>query len=156
MDSLVTYLGRFAQSFLSSAGLRCRLDVPLNLPHWTITSESRHNLYLTLKEALNNVVKHAGATEVRICLELTPRGFTLTIIDNGRGFDPDGIRGAADSTEPCRTAAGNGLSNMQRRMEEIGGQCEWQTARGEGTRVILTLPVKSGVTGSNPHSGKSL
>lgn len=156
LDSLVTYLGRFAQSFLSSAGLRCRLDVPLNLPHWTITSESRHNLYLTLKEALNNVIKHAGATEVRVCLELRPQGFTLTIIDNGRGFDPGSIRGAADSTEPFRTAGGNGLANMQRRMEEIGGQCEWQTARGEGTRVVLTLPVKSGLNQGEPHRGSAV
>ena len=142
LDSVVTYLGRFAQSFLSSAGLRCRLDVPLNLPPWTITSESRHNLYLTLKEALNNVIKHASATEVRICLELRPEGFTLAIIDNGCGFDSAGLTPATNPAEPLRNASGNGLANMQKRMEEIGGRCEWQTAKGEGTRVILTLPVK--------------
>src|SRR5207237_10090099 len=55
LDSLVTYLGRFAQTFLSGAGIRCRLDVPLHLPSWALTAEIRHNLFLAFKETLNNV-----------------------------------------------------------------------------------------------------
>ena len=87
LDSLVTYLGRYAQHFLSSAGVRCRLDVPVYPPAWALTSEIRHNVFLAFKEALHNVVKHAAATEVRISLELEPDGFSLMVADNGRGFD---------------------------------------------------------------------
>src|SRR6185369_12027738 len=87
LDSLVTYLGRFAQQFLSAAGIRFRQDVPVYLPSWALTSEIRHNVFLALKEALHNVVKHADATEVRISLEMQPRGFVLVLVDNGRGFD---------------------------------------------------------------------
>ena len=86
LDSLVTYLGRFAQHFLSAAGIRCRLDVPLDLPALALTAEIRHNVFLAFKEALHNVVKHAQATEVRLSLELRPEGFMLVIADNGRGF----------------------------------------------------------------------
>lgn len=140
LDSLVTYLGRFAQHFLSGAGLRCRLDVPVNLPALGLTSEVRHHLYLALKEALHNVVKHAGATEVRISLELDHDGFVLVIADNGRGFPPGPVEpeGAAASNQN-RFAPGNGLRNMRRRMQEIGGRCEWDTAPGEGTRVKLFI-----------------
>lgn len=144
LDSLVAYLGRFAQSFLSTAGIRCRLDVPLNLPAWALTAEIRHNVFLAFKEALNNVVKHARASEVRISLELKPGGFMLVVADNGRGFEWDPRKGqAVTAADGSRSAAGNGLGNMQKRLEEVGGCCGWDTAPGEGTRARLAVAVKS-------------
>ena len=65
LDSLATYLGRFAQGFLASAHVSCRLDVPMQLPTWPVTAETRHNLFLAFKESLNNAVKHSQTTEVR-------------------------------------------------------------------------------------------
>jgi signal transduction histidine kinase/ligand-binding sensor domain-containing protein len=143
LDSLVAYLGRFAQNFLGAAGIRCRLDVPLHLPAWPLTSEIRHNTFLAFKEALNNVVKHAQASEVRISLELQAGGFSLIVADNGRGFERDGHNGQAFTRgDEARPAGGNGLVNMQKRLEEIGGRCAWDTAPGEGTRVKLAVTVK--------------
>ena len=143
LDSLVAYLGRFAQNFLSTAGIRCRLDVPLHLPPWPLTAEIRHNAFLAFKEALNNVVKHAHASEVRISLELKPDGFMLVVADNGRGFAWDPQKGQtvleADGSRP---GGGNGLVNMQKRLEEVGGCCGWDTAPGEGTRAKLVIVVK--------------
>ncbi len=140
LDSLVTYLGRFAQQFLSAAGLRCRLDVPMHLPAWPLTSEIRHNVYLALKESLNNVVKHAAATEVRISLELQLQGFALLIADNGKGFvfSPE-LESHAISE--LQFAAGNGIANIRKRLEEVGSRCDWDTAPGEGTRVKLFIAV---------------
>jgi signal transduction histidine kinase len=144
LDSLVTYLGRFAQRFLSVAGIRCRLDAPLDLPALPLTSEIRHNVFLAFKEALNNVVKHAQATEVRLSLELRPEGFMLVIADNGRGFRcPPGQAPALEPADGQRLVAGNGLANMQKRLREIGGCCEWETAPGEGTRAKLVVVVKA-------------
>jgi ligand-binding sensor domain-containing protein/signal transduction histidine kinase len=143
LDSLVTYLGRFAQHFLSAAGIRCRLDVPVHLPEWALSAEARHNVFLALKEALHNVVKHASATEVRVSLELQPHGFVLLIADNGRGFTPNTVPGRATTGEALRMAPGNGLINMRKRLEEIGGLCEWETALGEGTRVRLTVKLRT-------------
>src|SRR5258706_6092530 len=114
LDSLVTYLGRFAQNFLSSAGVRCRLDVPVYLPSLALTSEVRHNVFLAFKETLHNVVKHAAATEVRISLEAQPDGFTLLVIDNGHGFDlKSQHERPRPRLEPARLSSGNGLQNMQ-------------------------------------------
>ncbi|HEY5912971.1 MAG TPA: two-component regulator propeller domain-containing protein [Verrucomicrobiae bacterium] len=150
LDSLVTYLGRFTQQFLSAAQIRCRLDVPLQLPPWPLTAEIRHNVYLALKETLNNVVKHAAATEVRVSLELLPNGFCLLVVDNGQGFDlqsaepplllPPGPSGAEQS---LRISSGNGLANIRKRLEDIGGRCDWYTAPGEGTRVTISVPIPS-------------
>jgi signal transduction histidine kinase len=137
LDSLVTYLGRFAQHFLSSAGIRFRLDVPMYLPGWPLTSEIRHNVFLALKEALHNVVKHAGATEVRLSLQLQPDGFVLLVVDNGRGFLLQ--CGLSETSEFSRLCGGNGLPNMRKRLQEIGGRCEWDTSPGEGTRVKLVI-----------------
>lgn len=134
LESLVNYLVRYAQDFLSAAGLRCRLEVPLRLPERGLRAELRHNLFLAYKEALNNAVKHARATEVKVSLLLEEAGFRLTVADNGQGYDP-APAGQTAKTEADRFAAGNGLDNMRRRLELIGGRCEIDSQPGEGTRV---------------------
>jgi ligand-binding sensor domain-containing protein/two-component sensor histidine kinase len=146
LDSLATYLGRFAQDFLSAAHVRCRLDLPLHLPAWPLTAEVRHNLFLAFKEALNNVVKHAGTSEARISLTIGRAGFALCVEDIGRGFVPGRV--GTDATRVNeRLVSGNGLANMRERLMEIGGCCEIQSVAGEGTKVIFSVPVK--VSGSS-------
>lgn len=133
LDSLASYLGNFAQDYLVSLHLRCRLDVPLQLPHWPITAEMRHNVFLAFKEVLNNVVKHSGADEVSVVLATDDSGFQLLVRDNGKGFDP-----AAVSTRPGR---GNGLKNMRQRLEKMGGRCEIHSAPGAGAEIKFFVPV---------------
>ena len=135
LDSLASYLGNFAQEYLVSLNIRCRLDVPLHLPHWPITAEMRHNVFLAFKEALHNIVKHSAAHEVSVSLATDENGFTLAVRDNGRGFDP-----ATVSTRPGR---GNGLKNMQQRLQEIGGRCEIQSTPGDGAEIIFFVAVPS-------------
>ncbi len=138
LDSLVDYMGRFAQGFLAAANIRCRLDLPVVVPAWPLTAETRHNLFLAFKEALNNALKHAAATEVRISLALQPDAFVLVVKDNGRGFDL--TRSA--STDSVRINSGNGLQNMKQRLGRIGGHCEIISAKGEGTSVSLLVGIK--------------
>ncbi len=144
LDSLASYLGKFAQDFLGAARVRCRLDLPVQLPAWHLTAEVRHNLFLAFKEALHNVVKHAAASEVRVSLLLQPPGFVLAVEDNGCGFSA--LPPGADlPPDPERLAHGNGLANMRRRLEEIGGACDIQSAPQQGARVRFTVSVR-------PHS----
>lgn len=142
LDSLVNYLQKFAQEFLEHAGIRCRLDVPFQLPAWSLSAETRHNLFLAFKEALNNVVKHAGATETHIGLALESAGFMLVIRDNGRGIAKAGSSEGVGKN-PAGFKSGNGLKNMQRRMEKIGGQCEIRTVPPCGTSVEFKVPVRT-------------
>jgi ligand-binding sensor domain-containing protein/signal transduction histidine kinase len=140
LDSLANYLGNFAQEYLVSINIRCRLDVPLHLPHWPITAELRHNVFLAFKEALHNIVKHSGATEAFVSLTTDADGFNLTIQDNGKGFD---VAVAENNWETQRLGRGNGLKNLRQRLEKIGGRCEIKSEAGTGTEIkfFVSVPV---------------
>ncbi|MBC8094941.1 MAG: ATP-binding protein [Akkermansiaceae bacterium] len=138
LDSLVSYLEKFGLDFLETAGLRCRLDMPAQFPQRPLTSEVRHNLFLAYKEALNNVVKHAAATEVRICFAVNETSVKLVVEDDGKGFDPATI-GSEPERAANRFSGGNGLNNMKGRLEEVGGQCEISSAPSGGTRVTFSF-----------------
>jgi len=137
LDSLTTYVCRFAQEYLNFAGILCRLDVPSQLPPRPLTSEIRHHLFLAVKETLNNIVKHARAHEVRLRLSPTDDRFSLVIEDDGEGFDARDARAAGPGRE--RVTPGQGLENIARRLEAIGGSCLVHSQPGGGTRVELTV-----------------
>jgi signal transduction histidine kinase/ligand-binding sensor domain-containing protein len=141
LDSLASYLGKLIHELLGDSGIRCRLDFPVHLPAWPVTAEVRHNLFLAFKEALHNVLKHSHAAEVRISFALEPAACAVNITDNGRGFDPALLTAAALNGGQPRPRL-NGLVNMRKRLEEIGGRCEIQTEPGRGTQVTFFLPMK--------------
>ena len=144
LDSLATYLGKYAQDFLEGPGLRCRLDMSVQLPNWRLKAEARHNLFLAFKESLNNVLRHAAATEVRISLTTDNHAFTIVVEDNGKGFTTDPMRNAP--SVPGQPASRNGLANMRHRLQQIGGQCEIHSVIGKGTRVEFHVAVNPGAT----------
>lgn len=127
---LANYLVHFAEDFFRLTSIRCRLDVPSALPDIPISTQSRHHLHLAVKEACNNVVRHSEATEVWLRVALTDSLLTITIEDNGKGFQ-------------CGTEAAesNGLINMRHRIAEVGGQFKLTSVPGRGTSVSLTMPL---------------
>jgi signal transduction histidine kinase/ligand-binding sensor domain-containing protein len=137
IEGLANYLEKFALDFLGAVGIRCRLDFPEQYPLWPLTSEIRHNLFLAFKEALHNVAKHAAAHEAFIALRIGADFLELAVKDDGRGFEP-----GAHAPTPDRLAGGNGLDNMRRRLQQIGGACEVQSATGKGTDVVLRIPIR--------------
>jgi ligand-binding sensor domain-containing protein/signal transduction histidine kinase len=140
LDSLATYLGGFAQDYLTAAGIRCRLNVPICLPALAVTAEVRHNVFLAFKETLHNVVKHANASEVEVFLETGPNEFELVVADNGCGFATrSGSQTVIGADERQRLGGGNGLSNVRKRLEDVGGRCELETGSGRGTRVKMVI-----------------
>jgi signal transduction histidine kinase len=142
--SLIDYVSAYSEDFLRSAGIRCRMDFPATVPAMQIDAELRYNLFLALKETLNNIVKHAQATEVWLRLGLAHGAFTLTVEDNGHGFEANN-GGKAASIE--RLNSGLGLPNLRRRLEAIGGRCVMQSSPGKGTRVEMTI-LLNGATSS--------
>jgi len=138
LEGLATYLEKFAQDWLATVGIRCRLDFPLQFPEWHLTSEVRHNFFLAFKEALHNAVKHSGASEIFIRLVVKAKSFELAVGDNGRGFAVV-EEGKTVSSTPGRAASGNGLENMRRRLAAVGGSCEIQSTSGAGTKVVLSV-----------------
>jgi signal transduction histidine kinase len=132
LEGLVNYICKHAQDYLSVAGLRYRLDVPAQLPAAAISPETRHNVFLASKEAVTNIVKHARASEAWIRLRLEPGKFTLEIEDNGRG--PGGAKEKAAESR-------NGMRNMRKRLDDIGGEFSSGPGQQGGTLVRLTAPM---------------
>jgi signal transduction histidine kinase len=145
LASLMDYISAYAEDFLRSAGVRCRMDFPAAIPATQIDAELRYNLFLALKEVLNNVVKHAQATEVQLHLQLEARSFTLVVEDNGHGFDASNNNGKS-AVSLDRYNSGLGLSNLKNRMGAIGGQCIMQSSIGKGTRVEMMIALNGTVS----------
>ena len=144
VESLANYLSQFAQEHLTLAGIRCVLDVPTVLPAVSMTAEFRHNLVLAAREAIQNVVSHAAPTSAQVTLRLEESALTVEIADNGRGFETGSVNGD-----------GNGLSNMRRRLEDLGGRFELESAPGKGTTVRFVIPrdrLHGRVIGTRPAS----
>lgn len=126
---LIDYAGQFALDYLRLAGVRCRLDFPEQAPQLEIPTDVRHNLFLVVKEALHNVVKHARASEVWLRVHATDDALRIAIEDNGCGFE-----------RPPADAGADGLRNMRQRVAEIGGRCRIEGHDGAGTKIMVDVP----------------
>ncbi len=124
------YVGRFADECFENTTVRCWQEMPTDLPKLPLRSDVRHNVFLAVKEALNNVLKHSGATEVWLRLQLVDARICLEIEDNGQGFTP--------ATAPT---GGNGLRNMKSRLAECGGSAELTSAPGHGVKLRFVFPL---------------
>ena len=127
LTALIRYLAGFAEEYLSVAGLACRVEIPPSVPEMPLEAHVRHQVFLGVKEALHNAVRHANASQVRFQIDLVEQELNVTISDNGRGFD---------SSDPTQ---GDGLLNLRERMASLRGRCEIKSRLGEGTTVLLVL-----------------
>jgi ligand-binding sensor domain-containing protein/signal transduction histidine kinase len=130
VESFAHYLGQFAEEYVAAAGLRCRLEIPVDLSERALAADVRRHLYLASKEAVTNAVKHARATEVGVTVHLADSALVLEIRDDGRGL-PAGDLGPS----------GNGLKNLRERMRAAGGTLEIESAAGSGTRIRCRVPL---------------
>jgi signal transduction histidine kinase len=128
--SLVSYSCLYADRFLKLANIACQLKGAVDLPDRAVSSVHRHEFFLAFKEALTNVARHSGATEVRLGVRLIGNRLRLSIADNGRGLAADaGGRG------------GDGLVNMRARLEKMGGRFAIASQPGRGTTVRFYMPL---------------
>ncbi len=130
LQSLVEYIAHFANELFEGNATRCRLDLPHDLPAQPLPPDLRHNIFLIVKEALTNVLKHAGAGEVLVQAKVSGQMLEIQIQDNGHGFEP-----------PAKSAPTerHGLENMRRRAETIGGTLTIQSQAASGTTVLLAV-----------------
>lgn len=128
-EELAARMRRYAGEIFEGDHILCSMNVNDNMSGIKLTMEKRRDLYLVFKEALNNVLKHAQASHVRIELETRDNKVLLTITDNGKGFDVN---------QPDNR---NGLKNIRRRMEKWKGAVVIESISGTGTKLYVTLPV---------------
>jgi signal transduction histidine kinase len=132
LQSLTDYIAHFANELFDGNSTHCRLDLPHDLPATPLLPDVRHNIFLIVKEALTNALKHAGAGEVQVQAKVSGSTLEFLVRDDGKGFD------VLSSSESRR----NGLGNMRRRAEAIGGELELQSAAGGGTTVKLSVDLR--------------
>jgi signal transduction histidine kinase len=127
LSDLLSYTRSYAVEYLEQNGIKCHVDEPDNIPQLNVSGEFRRNIYLTVKESLHNIVKHAQATEVSIQIEIG-KWLVIKISDNGIGLN-----------NAIPREFGNGLISMRNRMRELGGSFEISSKIG--TEVRLKAPI---------------
>lgn len=127
IDNLVSYIRSYAIEYFEMTPINCRINTPDRIEPRELTGDKRRNLFLCVKETLNNTLKHSRATEVRIYFVID-KDLQITIHDNGVGIDMLRIR-----------QFGNGLKNIAKRMENIGGS--YRVERMDGTVTTILLPL---------------
>ena len=126
-----SYVAKYAESFFQNSPVRCRFDLEDDLPPLPCDIGIRRNLFLAVKEALNNVLRHSQATAVELEIHRQRNELVVTIRDNGRGFDI------------ARERDGNGLRNMTMRAREAGGRFKAVSRPGEGTAIEFRVPFEA-------------
>ncbi len=134
LQSLVDYITHFASELFEGGPTRCRLDLAHDLPALALLPDIRHNIFLIIKEALTNTLKHATAKEVRVVARADGHTIEIEVADDGRGFTP---------AESPTASKRNGLGNMRQRAATIGGKLDLQSTP-DGTSVKLTVNLSGG------------
>jgi signal transduction histidine kinase len=128
LQSLIAYTRQYAVSYLDDLNIHCNFETPENIPDVTVNGKNRRSVFLLVKESLNNIAKHAHATNVVINFDVN-NALHINISDNGKGIAQEHI------------TKGNGLNNMRKRIQSMRGNME--ILNGAGTTVIFNIPLKN-------------
>ena len=129
LESLVSYARRYFGEYLENFDIGFRMEVPddiPDIPDIPVTPDFRRNAFYAWQEAVHNAVKHGKCSEIQFDIRINDQKLFVTISDNGKGFD-----------QAKQGSGGNGLLNMRKRAEEMGGSFDIQSSPGHGTRIVF-------------------
>lgn len=132
LNDLADRMREYASNVLDAQNIEYEIHIPRNLPVLKLNIETRRNLYLIFKEALNNAVKYSNCKSLDICLKINGQKLEMCVCDDGQGFPPEGIR------------EGNGLPNMRQRAKDLGGTIQI-TGKEKGVRVLFEMELPEDV-----------
>jgi signal transduction histidine kinase len=121
-----------AEHHLAPAGIAFRCE--FTVEGRSLTAERETTLFRAVQEAIRNVARHSGATQVLIQLEEQDRQLVAEIEDDGHGFDLGSV------AQPGPSGRGLGLLGMRERLSLVGGSVDIVSSSEEGTRVVLSVP----------------
>ncbi len=129
LDHFANYVSQFTRDFFRPTALRTRLELPANLPCHPMSTETRHQLFLIVKECFNNIVRHAAASEIRLEMACENGSLRLVISDDGKGISGQPQEGQ------------DGLTNLRERIERLGGSLRIKSKCDEGTALEFVPPI---------------
>ncbi len=128
LENTVAYLREYIAETFETSKMAVLFEFPDDIPAVEVASEFRRNVFLTVKEAINNIIKYSHANRVLCSAVIDRSRFSISITDNGRGFNKEEI-----------SRFGNGLKNMQKRIEDIGGVFLIESESGKGTTISFSI-----------------
>jgi signal transduction histidine kinase/ligand-binding sensor domain-containing protein len=127
LEAIISYIRSFAAEYLSNNDLACKVNLPDEIPNHIVKGETRRNIFLSVKECLHNVVKHANASATVVTISVKD-DLVIQIHDDGKGID-------WEKTRPFS----NGILNIKKRMKDAGGTVDFKNENG--TTVVLVIPL---------------
>jgi signal transduction histidine kinase/ligand-binding sensor domain-containing protein len=128
LSSLLLYIKEYVGDFFEPTGIACTVTADPVIEDFPLSEEKRRNIFLTVKEACNNILKYADCTQVSLRARVAGERMSIDIHDNGHGFDPEEVGPFS-----------NGLKNMRNRIEQIGGSFQVESGKGAGTVVKIAV-----------------
>lgn len=127
--NMISRMREYVTDYLEDYPIQIEYNIPIDLPQIAITKESHRELFMVIKETVNNISKHANASQITFSVKLDAEFLVLTINDNGAGFSETDTNG-------------NGIRNMKSRITTIDGQFEMHSKKHEGTTVAVSIPLQ--------------
>ncbi len=131
LEDLLYYMRSYTAKYCEENNLKYKINIPEPIPPAMISGEMRRQIFLTVKESLHNVVKHADASNISVVIQLD-KYLTITIQDDGKGLDLQAMKNA-----------GNGLRNMDQRIRSINGELLIENKTGASLKISVPLPADS-------------
>ncbi len=129
LKKLIDKLEEYVQQMALAKNMTLKINIPPKIASLKMSMESRRNVYLFCKEAVNNAMKYSGASLFELSIMNLDHTLEFIIKDNGKGFDAGSVK------------KGNGLESMQKRAEEIGGKFVLQSSPGQGTTITMVCKI---------------
>ncbi|MEP7264554.1 MAG: ATP-binding protein [Bacteroidota bacterium] len=128
LENMIAYIRKYAMEYFEHTDITCKMVIPEKIIDVEINGEQRRNIFLAVKEALHNIVKHADAKNVLLKIDCAAQ-LAITISDDGKGFEVNTV-----------TVNGNGIINMQTRMEAVSGI--FKLENNDGTTITFIIPLE--------------
>jgi len=129
LESLVSYLQKYANDYLEVRDLYGRVEMPKAVPELKVKAAFRRNVFLIVKECLHNIHKHSQADRVDMSIRISD-DLNISIIENGIGFDMEKTK-----------RFGNGLINMKKRANDLNGDVDQESSLGNGSSLNMVIPL---------------
>lgn len=127
LENLLIRIREFSNDYFNEFSIETDISIPETISYQKIKSEVGRHLFSVVKETMQNVVKHSEATRFQLNISISEKQLQITMKDNGKGFDTN------------TKFSGNGLKNMQSRIESIGGNLQLQSHNGVEITIVVDL-----------------